>query len=196
MSWESWGSHRTEQHLWLTCTEASTINQIRLSLWQSCLCEYCFLASKKFHISVGVQFSRWVMFVIFISTVGSEVARPMSPVYGLILLSPLYNWQVINLGWCWLYTTMSINQLSSQIQGWSTSLCTPNALCTSRWMIHIPSHAKCARHKSLDDPHPFARSTRSAQASTIQRWGSVHNGIVGLINWFGTTRAHIQRDSE
>ena len=52
------------------------------------------------------------------------------------------------------------------------------------------------RHKSRDDPHLFARSTRSAQAANIHCRGSVHNSIVGMINCFGTTRASIQLDPD
>ena len=50
-----------------------------------------------------------------------EVARPMSPVHGHIFLSPLYNWQDIHLGWCWLYPTKNMDRILSQIQGWYTS---------------------------------------------------------------------------
>ena len=52
------------------------------------------------------------------------------------------------------------------------------------------------RQKLRDDTHPFASSTRLAQAATIHLRGSVHNGIVVLIKCLGTTRAHIQQDSE
>ena len=62
-----------------------------------------------------------------------EVARPMSPVHGLIFRSPLYNFQVVHLGWCWLYPTTDMGRLLSQIQGWSTSLCTLNTLGSSRY---------------------------------------------------------------
>ena len=51
------------------------------------------------------------------------------------------------------------------------------------------------RHKSRDDPHPFARSTRSAQAATIHFQGSFYNGIVGMIHCLNKTSANIQRDS-
>ena len=62
-----------------------------------------------------------------------EVASPMSPVHGLIFRSPLYNFQVVHLGWCWLYPTTDMGRLLSQIQGWSTSLCTLNTLGSSRY---------------------------------------------------------------
>ena len=72
-------------------------------------------------IDVGVwKFMGMIWFtcadILFNSQCSREVVRPMSPVNGLILLSLIYNWKVINLGWFWLYPTTNMDRLLSQIQ--------------------------------------------------------------------------------